>query len=279
MIDRAGLAAFLRSRREALRPEDVGLPRGSRRRTPGLRREEVSVLCHISTDYYSRLERERGPQPSEQMIASLAQGLRLSIAERNHLFELAGHRPPVVGGSGDHISPGLLRILDRLSDTPAEVVTELGESLRQTPVGIALTGELTGYRGLERSIYFRWFTGGADRDLHPVEEQPELSRFFVSELRAVVVRRGPSSKAAAIVAALTSSSAEFRELWDLQEVGRRMETTKRFLNAEVGLLELNCHALNDPEQSHSLLFYTATPGSSSAEKLELLGVIGAQSLA
>ena len=95
VIDRPGLAAFLRVRREALQPEDVGLPRGSRRRTSGLRREEVAALCHMSTDYYSRLEREKGPQPSEQMIASIAQGLHLSLDERDHIFRLAGHRPGV----------------------------------------------------------------------------------------------------------------------------------------------------------------------------------------
>ena len=97
MIDRAGLAAFLRRRREALQPEDVGVPRGRAAGPSGLRREEVAALCHMSTDYYSRLERERGPQPSEQMIASIAQGLHLSLEERDHLFRLAGHHPPVRG--------------------------------------------------------------------------------------------------------------------------------------------------------------------------------------
>ncbi len=77
-IDRAGLAEFLRRRRESLQPEDVGLPRGQRRRTTGLRREEAAALSFMSTDYYARLEQERGPQPSEQMIASIAQGLHLS---------------------------------------------------------------------------------------------------------------------------------------------------------------------------------------------------------
>ncbi|MEH3067384.1 MAG: helix-turn-helix transcriptional regulator, partial [Aeromicrobium erythreum] len=91
-MDRSGLAEFLRLRRESLQPEDVGLPHGARRRTRGLRREEVAVLCHMSTDYYARLEQERGPQPSEQMVASIAQGLHLTLEERDHLFRLAGHR-------------------------------------------------------------------------------------------------------------------------------------------------------------------------------------------
>lgn len=103
----------------------------------------MAFLCHMSTDYYARLERERGPQPSEQMIASIAQGLHLSLDESDHLFRLAGHTPPPRGADSEHISPGLLRILDRLYDTPAEIVTELGETLRQTPPAVALTGDLT----------------------------------------------------------------------------------------------------------------------------------------
>src|SRR5690349_3271041 len=124
-MDRTQMAQFLRRRREALQPEDVGMPRGQRRRTSGLRREEVAALCHMSTDYYARLERQRGPQPSEQMIASIAQGLHLSRDERDHLFRLAGHQPPARGSGGDHVGPGMLRVLDRLADTPAEIVTEL----------------------------------------------------------------------------------------------------------------------------------------------------------
>ena len=106
MFDRAGLAEFLRTRRAALQPEDVGLPRGQRRRTTGLRREEVAALCHMSSDYYSRLERERGPQPSVQMLASIAQGLHLSVDERNHLFRLAGHQPPNAGWPATTSAPG-----------------------------------------------------------------------------------------------------------------------------------------------------------------------------
>ena len=177
-IDRAGLAEFLRRRREVLQPEDVGLARGQRRRTEGLRREEVAVLSHMSTDYYARLERGTGPQPSEQMIASIAQGLHLSVDERDHLFRLGGHQPPARGASSEHISPGLLRILDRLQDTPAEIVTELGETLRQSPLGVALTGDTTSFSGPARSIGFRWFTDPASRRLYAPEDHPFLSRLW-----------------------------------------------------------------------------------------------------
>ncbi|KQM81309.1 helix-turn-helix transcriptional regulator [Agromyces sp. Leaf222] len=277
-IDRAGLAGFLRRRRESLQPEDVGLPRGQRRRTSGLRREEVAALSHMSTDYYSRLERERGPQPSEQMIASIAQGLHLSLAERDHLFRLAGHTPPTRGVASEHISPGLQRIFDRLQDTPAEIVTELGESLRQTPLGVALTGDLTSYRGPARSIGYRWFTDPAARELYAPEDHEFLSRLWVSGLREVATLRGQGSRAAEYVELLLAQSEEFRSVWELHEVGVRPRDVKHFVHPELGTLELACQTLLDPAQSHSLLVYTAVPGSESAEKLELLSVIGAQSL-
>ncbi|MBW0253123.1 helix-turn-helix transcriptional regulator [Cellulomonas sp. PS-H5] len=277
-IDRAGLAEFLRRRRESLQPEDVGLPRGPRRRTDGLRREEVAVLCHMSTDYYARLERERGPQPSEQMIASIAQGLHLSLGERDHLFRLAGHHPPARGASGEHVGPALLRILDRLQDTPAEVVTETGETLRQTPAGVALTGDTTRFTGPSRSLGYRWFADPGARDLYEPEDHAFLSRLYASGLREVLTRRGPGSRAARYAELLLDRSAEFRELWERHEVGLRPRETKRFVHPEVGALELSCQTLVDPEQSHLMLVYTAVPGSESAEKLRLLAVVGRQRL-
>ena len=93
-MDHDGLADFLRLRREALAPADVGLPVGPRRRARGLRREEVAQLTGMSVDYYSRLEQRRGPQPSTQMLSTLARTLRLGLDERDHLYRLAGHPAP-----------------------------------------------------------------------------------------------------------------------------------------------------------------------------------------
>ncbi|ORM34613.1 helix-turn-helix transcriptional regulator [Williamsia sp. 1135] len=274
VIDRTGLADFLRRRREALQPEDVGLPRGSRRRTTGLRREEVASLCHMSTDYYARIERQTGPQPSEQMIAAIAQGLHLSVEERDHLFRLAGHHPPTRGPASEHINPGLQRILDRLHDTPAEIVTELGETLRQTALGVALTGDLTAYNGPARSIGYRWFTDPASRSLYAPEEHPFLTRMWVSGLRGVVTLRGPDSYAAHLADLLLTQSEEFRNVWDTHEVGIRPHEVKKFMHPELGALELTCQTLLDPVQSHALLVYTAVPGTESYEKLQLLSLVG-----
>ncbi|EYT60582.1 MULTISPECIES: helix-turn-helix transcriptional regulator [Microbacterium] len=277
-IDRAALAGFLRLRRDSLQPEDVGLTRGARRRTEGLRREEVAALSHMSADYYARLERGDGPLPSEQMLAAIAQGLHLSIDERDHLFRLAGHPPPTRGGVSDHISPGMLRILDRLQDTPAEIVTELGETLRQTPLGRALTGDTAHLTGMERSLGYRWFRDPSTRDLYDPAEHEFLSRLWVSGLREVIARRGPTSRAARMADSLQEHSAEFREIWERHEVGLRPRETKHFVHPELGALELSCQSLVDPEQSHFLLVYTAVPGSASSEKLRLLSALAPRSL-
>ncbi|GAA4192622.1 helix-turn-helix transcriptional regulator [Gryllotalpicola kribbensis] len=276
VIDRAGLATFLRHRREALQPEDVGLPRGPRRRTSGLRREEAAGLCHMSTDYYARLERGTGPQPSEQMLASIAQGLHLTLDERDHVFRLASYNPPSRGANSDHISPGLLRILDRLQDTPAEIVNELGETLRQTPMGIALTGDGTRFDGPERSLVYRWFIDHGARSPYPEDDRPFLSRVYAAGLREIATMRGPGSRAQQLASLLRTRSPEFRRIWEAHEVGIRPADVKRFVHPEVGMLELNCQTLLDTEQSHRLLVYTAEPGSESYEKLQLLSVIGAQ---
>ena len=277
-MDPAGLAEFLRLRREALQPEDVGLPRTPRRRTSGLRREEVAALSSMSPDYYARIERGSSPQPSEQMLAAIAHGLHLAVDERDHLFRLAGHQPPARGGSGDHVGPGLHRILDRLVDTPAEVVSELGETLMQTPMGVALTGDTAHLTGPERSIGYRWFADPASRRLFAEEDHAALGRLWVSGLREIATRRGPGSRAARYVELLLPRSAEFRELWARHEVCLRPGALKRFEHPELGRLELACQTLTDPEQGHHLLVYTAAPGSESHEKLRLLGVIGAQRL-
>ncbi|WP_344003121.1 helix-turn-helix transcriptional regulator [Nocardioides lentus] len=272
-LDRPGLADFLRHRRAALQPEDVGMPRGERRRARGLRREEVAVLCHMSTDYYTRLEQERGPHPSTAMVAAIAQGLHLGLDERDHLYRLAGHAPPPRGTESRHVGPGLQRIFDRLGDTAAEITTELGETLRQTPLCAALLGDASRRRGPARSLGYRWFTDPGARASYDEAEHAFLSRLFASGLREIATLRGPDSEAAALAADLRAASAEFAALWDRHEVGVRPHATKRFVHPDVGSLELHCQTLLDPDQSHRLLVYTAVPGSVSHERLQLLSAL------
>lgn len=278
-MDRAQLADFLRRRREALQPEDVGLRRGSRRRTSGLRREEVAALCDMSVDYYSRLEQSRGPQPSEQMLAAMARGLRLTLDERDHLFRLGGHTAPVRAPRSEHVSPGTMRVLDRLADTPAQVMTELGETLAQTPAARALFGDETRFEGLARSIGYRWFTDPSARNVYPVDDHPMHSRAFTADIRSVYATHGARSRAGAIVEALLAESPEFTELWEAHEVRGTHAREKRVQHPEIGVMELQCQFLIDPEQGQTLLVLTATPGTKSYELLQLLSVIGTQSLA
>ncbi|MFE2430537.1 helix-turn-helix transcriptional regulator [Streptomyces sp. NPDC059373] len=274
-MDRSQLADFLRRRREALQPEDVGLAAGPRRRTPGLRREDVAALSGMSVDYYVRLEQERGPQPSEQMTAALARGLRLSLDERNHLFRLAGHPTPRRVSRTDHVSPAMMRVLDRLEDTPAQIVTDLAETLAQTRLATALLGDQTRFTGPERSMIHRWFTDPGSRSVYPEADHDRHSRIFVSELRTAHVRSAQSPRTTALVQQLTAVSPEFAHLWDQHEVGLHYDDHKTVVHPELGHLQLHCQVLLAPDQAQALLIFTATPGTDSYDKLKLLAVIGA----
>ncbi|GAA4581470.1 helix-turn-helix transcriptional regulator [Planotetraspora phitsanulokensis] len=274
-MDRARLADFLRSRRQALQPEDVGLPRGRRRRTDGLRREEVAVLSDMSVDYYSRLEQQRGPHPSEQMLAALARGLRLSLEERDHLFRLAGYATPRRVPRTDHIEPGMMRIFDGLEDAAAQVVNHVGETLTQTRLSKALIGDESVHTGPARSLHYRWFTDPATRSIYPEDDHPVHSRLIAANLHRVFTRDGTHSRAGEIVDALLAQSPEFAAIWREHPVTGSYCPPKRVLHPQLGLLELHCQTLLDPDQSQMLVVYTATPGSESYDKLQLLSVIGA----
>ncbi|MGW6279164.1 helix-turn-helix transcriptional regulator [Kribbella sp. NPDC055071] len=277
-MEYSDLSDFLRKRREALQPEDVGMPRGRRRRTPGLRREEVAALASMSTDYYSRLEGGRGPQPSVDMLGAIARALRLTMEERDHLFVLAGHGTPPRTTRACHVDPGMLRILDRLQDTPAMLLNRCGETLAQTPANIALMGELTNYEGLERSEVYRWFAHPEQRGLYREPDRSTHSRMLVSMLRAVVTADGPKSYAAGLKRAVEKVSPEFVELWDAHEIGVTHSRTKHFDHPVVGELDLYCEVIDNRDQQQTLVVFTAEPGSESADKLRLLEVVGSQAL-
>jgi transcriptional regulator with XRE-family HTH domain len=274
-MDRDGLADFLRRRRDALQPDDVGLHAGARRRTRGLRREEVAGLAHMSTDFYARLEQRRGSRPSEQTTAALARALRLTQAERDHLYALAGHTAPPRAFRTDHASPGLLRVLDRL-DTPAQIVSDLGVTLAQNQLAEALAGVQTHYTGPRRSMIYRWFTEPAQRQIHPVDDHPMHSRIHVATLRAVHGRAADDPEAHELVERLLSESDEFAALWERHEVASRTGTMKRFLHPLVGPLTLDCQVLTAENLTERLVVFTASPGSEDADRLALLAVVGSQ---
>lgn len=275
-MDRDGLADFLRRRRAALRPGDVGLSAGARRRARGLRREEVAGLAHMSTDFYARLEQRRGARPSEQTIAALARALRLTRDERDHLFALAGHTAPPRTVRTDRVSPGLLRVLDRL-DTPAQIISDLGVTLRQNPLAESLVGVQTRYTGLRRSIFYHWFTDLAERRIHPEDDHPLHSRRYVASLRAVHGRAGDDPDARELVAHLLRESDEFAALWERHEVASLGGTLKRFVHPLVGPLTLDCQFLTAENLTERLVVFTASAGSEDADRLARLSGIGSQS--
>jgi transcriptional regulator with XRE-family HTH domain len=220
------LGAFLKSRRDRIRPADVGLPVGQRRRVSGLRRDEVAQLARASVDYYIELERGAGAQPSEQMLAALAQALRLNRDERDHLFYLAGRPVPAHGGPTNHVHPAMLDLLHRLDGTPAQVVTDLRVPLVQNRLAIALLGRSPPSTGWTASFLYRWFTDPASRAIYPAEDHDEHTRAFVGDLRAAMARRGgDDAEVTALIAELSTRSPEFTEHWTRRDVAFRRPTT------------------------------------------------------
>jgi transcriptional regulator with XRE-family HTH domain len=275
-MDAVSLADFLRRRRAALQPAAVGLPAGRRRRTPGLRREEVAALAGMSCDYYTRLEQARGPRPSRQLLAALARALRLTDDERDHLFHLVGEEAPRLGASSDHVRPGILRLLDRLSDVPAMVVDDLGFVLAWTPVAAALGIDYSALADADRNMNVLFFCPPSGRSALAPAERAVHARGHVADLRAAVAahpgdRRGPE-----LVRRLRAGSAEFAELWEEHEVSVRRSLTKTFVHPEIGEITLDCEMLHLPEAGQKVIVHSAAPGSSAAQALELLRVLGTQ---
>ncbi|MFJ5645636.1 helix-turn-helix transcriptional regulator [Streptomyces sp. NPDC093223] len=276
-MDRDALGAFLSRRRNSLQPSDVGAVVGPRRRAVGLRREEVAQLAGMSTDYYTRLEQGRSPQPSIQILGSVARALRLTLDERDYLFRVAGHSAPDRHSLGDYVAPALLRVLDRLADTPALIISALGETLVQNEPAKALFGDVSHYTGLERSEVYRWFVRPeTERRRYPEHDRDRQSRAQVASLRAALGAMGPHSRATELVRELTRKSPEFAALWDEQEVHRRFADHKILIHPDLGEIEVDCQVLFTEDQSQALLVLTAPPRSEAAGKLELLAVLGSQ---
>jgi transcriptional regulator with XRE-family HTH domain len=272
-MHRDELAEFLRRRRAAVRPAEVGIADGPRRRTTGLRREEVAMLAGMSVDYVVRLEQGRSSQPSTQLLAALARALRLSDDERDHLFHLAGHQPPPADGVARLARAGLMRMLDLLGDTPALVLSDLGEVLAQNRAAILLTGDHTGFSGDQRYVVYRWFTDPATRAVCPPEEQGPRARQLVADLRAAAGRRAGDPTIAGFVDRLQTASGEFRRLWAEHEVAVRRADRKTLLHPRVGRMVLDCETLVTPDQRQKLL--VLTPADDEArERLALMQVLG-----
>jgi transcriptional regulator with XRE-family HTH domain len=274
-MQRDQLADFLRRRREAVRPADAGIAGGPRRRTSGLRREEVAMLAGMSVDYVVRLEQGRSSQPSTQLLAALARALRLSDDERDHLFHLAGHQPPPADQVARLARAGLLRLLDLLGDTPALVLSDLGEVLAQNRASVLLSGDHTAFSGDRRYMIYRWFTDPAARAAAPVEEQDHHARQIVADLRATAGRRSGDPIVTGLIDRLLAASPEFSRLWAEHEVAVRRADRKTFLHPRVGPLVMDCETLVTPNHGQELLVLTPADADT-RDRLDLLRVLGTQ---
>lgn len=278
-MDKRKLGDFLRSRRERIRPADVGLPAGPRRRTPGLRREEVAQLAFISAEYYTRLEQARGPHPSREVVGGLAIALRLSDAERDHLHDLAG-LPRVQPGVPRDVRPNVRRLLDRLPNSVAFVLSADFEVLAWNHLTTAIMGDLSALPGRSRNLA-RWrFLGmpAEDQPLYEVSDAAEFARSAVADLRRAHARYPDDPPLSTLIADLLAGSDEFAALWATGDVRPGSTARKTFQHRLVGPITVNCDGLDITDRDQRVIIYTADPGTPSEEALRLLGVIGTQTM-
>lgn len=277
-MDKQQLGAFLRTRRERVRPQDVGLATGSRRRTPGLRREEVAVLAHISTEYYVRLEQGRAPRPSAEVLAGITAALRLTDAESQHLHLLAGTAPSPTGRHCRDVRPSIAELLERLPQTAAFVISAGFEVLAWNGLAAALMEDFAQLSAADRNLARKAFLGPTRLDgaLYGVSDAAQFRHHVVMELRSVVARYPCDPAITGLVDELRQGSPEFALLWERHDVQAAPMLNKTFRHPVVGAITVDCDSLSLSDRDQHLVLYTAPPGSSDANALALLGVLGAE---
>jgi transcriptional regulator with XRE-family HTH domain len=252
-MPREELARFLRDRRGGLRPDDVGLPSTGRRRTPGLRREEVAGLAAMSVDYYARLEQARGPRPSPRILDALADALRLREAERRHLFRLAD-TVLTAQTPKSTVRPHVVDFLRRLPEAGAVVTDATYEIVAWNPLAEALLGDLTQEPNLARRRFLR-------PDLQRSSAAEEFGEIAVARLRSSAARYPENQRLRELLADLNAST-EFRHIWATNPVRTPGHRSKIFEHAR-GPIKVNCDVLHLPDDDQQVLM-TADPGSATA---------------
>ncbi|MFJ9342155.1 helix-turn-helix transcriptional regulator [Streptomyces sp. NPDC101733] len=270
------LATALRRWRDQVSPEAAGLPTGGHRRAAGLRREELAQLAGISVDYVTRLEQGRATNPSTQVVESLARALRLTGDERAHLFRLAGLALPGPDTISAHITPGIQRMMDRLTGTPVAIFDAAWTQLLANPLYTALMGE---WQGDDLNAVWRNFLGAGSRVRHTPASLGALRSAQAADLRRTASRYPSDRRLQRLVSALRLKSAEFDELWESGNVGQHDSARKTIDHPQVGALTLDCDVLGVAGSDLHIMVYTAEPDSQDAERLALLAVIGTQELA
>ncbi|MCM4082365.1 helix-turn-helix transcriptional regulator [Paractinoplanes hotanensis] len=263
------LGAFLRARRELTSPEQAGVTSSGRRRTPGLRREEVAQLSGVSTDYYTRLEQGREQHPSGQVLDALARTLRLDPEETAHLHRLARiDRGRVDRTVRETVRPSLLRLMQGWLHTPALIVNRRMDVLGANPLGRALFARV--FEQDEPNLVRFVFLSPHARSFYPDWEQ--IAQSSLGALRAA----SGGLDEAGLVDEFSARSREFRRLWARHDVRGKSHEAKRLRHHEVGELTLAYDSLTvDGAGGQQLIVYQAEPGSASAQALALLGTVAA----
>ena len=248
----------------------------ARRRARGLRREEVALLAGVSVGYLTRLEQGRARNPSAQVLTALGRALRLSEEELRHLLRAAGHADDPGGRMRRHITPGVQRMLDRLSDVPVIVIDAAWDIIAVNPLAAALLGDESAHTGRERNVLWRHFTGAPSRVVRTPEETAAMEEESVADLHAALGRHPEDPVLRERIRQLRAVSPRFEELWSSRPTAVHTTARKTFDHPEVGRLTLDCDTLLVHGTDLQLVVYTAPPGSPDAEKLELLAVVGLQ---
>ncbi|MET9213253.1 MULTISPECIES: helix-turn-helix transcriptional regulator [unclassified Nocardia] len=279
-VDRAELAAVLRSARSRLTPADAGLPAGSRRQVPGLRREEVASLAGVSVDYIVRLEQGRGPKPSSQVLGALTRALRLPDADRDLVFRLAGSEPPQAGRIPMLIRPSVQRLLDRLTDLPVMVLSAKSDVLAWNPLSAALFGDFSAYPPAQRNVLWQRFLGTAPtRIVLSPDRAEDTAAACVGSLRATKADYPDDPDLTRLITELRTGSEYFDQLWRTGRSGSLHALTKTIIHPDLGTLTLDCDTMLVPDSGQTILIYSAAPGTPTASALELLRVTGLESFA
>ena len=272
------LGDFLRARRARLRPHDVGLEPGGRRKVAGLRREELALLAGLSTDYYQRMEQGREVRPSDDVLDALAGALALDDEERRHLFALAraARRPmPARPEPTAEQVPEHTRRLLRLLDTPAVILGRHLDLLDWNPMAEALFGDPADHPPERLNMLLLMFedTLTGDRSCPDWERQ---ALDYIGMMRTAVAADPTHPRATAIVGELSIRSAEFRRLWSRHDVRESVSGTKTFRIPEVGDIVLDWATYPLPgNPGPVMLVFTAEPGHGDEDRLHLLSSLRA----
>jgi transcriptional regulator with XRE-family HTH domain len=269
------LGSFLRAQRERLHPTDVGLPPRTRRRTPGLRREDVAERAGVSVDYYARLEQGRGRNPTSQVLDALARALLLTESERLYLHRLA-HRSTEPAPTEGAISERTRVLLDTLQHVPAYVVDTRLDVLAWNPLADALL-ELEPRPSADRNLIWLLFCDDSATIINP-DDRLRVGIDLVAHLRARSTADPDDPRLRALVERVSAASPEFRAAWNDHIVNDGGRGAKRVHHPVLGELQVDFERLALPESGHYLIVYLAPPGSRARRAYDLLAVVGRDAL-